>query len=138
MDAMSKTETEFDEMEGNDLIDAARRSLAAAGFPVGSRRFPFSLHHQEFRGRLPRNGDGSKPTFAHVSALLREWSRERGRHEDYVWQAITGAVMAMVRTDPSLAGRLPSDIRSGMSSVASGDAFLAWSRSRLGSRNAST
>jgi len=108
------------------VIAAARASLAAAGFPSRSRRFPFAMHHDVYRVRLPRLPGGGRPRHADVARLLNAWAAFRNAPEDYAWQAIEGAVREMVGREPGLAGRVPAEVRAGTESVAAGADFMAW------------
>jgi len=115
---------------GRDAVEAviasAKDSLAAAGFPVRSRRFPFSMHHDAYRVRLPRMGDGQRPRHADVARLMNAWAAARPSPEDYAWQAIDGALKDMIAKDAALSGKVPEDVRNGIATVRSGADFMGW------------
>jgi len=108
------------------VIASAKDSLAAAGFPVRSRRFPFSMHHDAYRVRLPRMGDGQRPRHADVARLMNAWAAGRPSPEDYAWQAIEGALKDMIGKNPGLADRVPQDVRNGIATVGGGADFMGW------------
>ena len=116
--------------EDRDVIDgiiaSSRASLAAAGFPVRSRRFPFAMHHEVYKRRIPRRADRSKARHADVARLLNAWAVTRKNPADYAWQAIEGAVRCMIANDPSLAFKVPGDIKAGLLSVREGADFIDW------------
>jgi len=120
--------------EGRERADAviadARSSLASAGFPVRSRRFPFAMHHDVYRVRLPRLPGGGRPRHADVARMLNAWAAGRPAPADYAWQAIEGAVREMVGRDSRLADKVPADVRTGIESVGGGDDFMRWASGR--------
>ena len=108
------------------VIAGARSSLAAAGFPVHSRRFPFAMHHDVYRVRLPRLPGGARPRHADVARLLNAWAAGRSDPADYAWQAIEGAIREMVGKNQDLAPKVPIDVRTGIDSVGGGTEFIEW------------
>lgn len=112
--------------EVEDAIAAARSSLRVAGFPVRGRRFPFPMHHDAYRVRLPRKPSGQRARHADVARLLNAWAVDRADPVDYAWQAVEGAVRSMIARSPALADRLPDDVREGIAKIGNGSEFLDW------------
>ena len=104
------------------LVKSARESLLAAGIEARTPKFPFSLHHELYRGRLRRKD--WRPRHADVALMLERWAAQRASFaESYAWQAVAGAVAALKPTAP-----LPHDIAAGIASVSGEGCFEDWVR----------
>ena len=100
--------------------------LIECGISLYLPEFPFKYNHDYYREKFSLDGKHLKKS--DVGNFLREWASERDHKEDYIWQAVCGALLYHFKKSPQNRSKIPSDINEKISRLKFGYDFEKWLR----------